>query len=140
VVGQAPAADTTIRQRLWLSRRALFGHLALVVWLPGCIAATWWQVGIARAGDSLGWIYSVMWPGFAIFGTVLWWHIVHDDPATRARRRQVLTQAAAQAEQERAHRDRVIARAEAEDPELASYNAYLASLSRGGQAKRWSTP
>ena len=77
---------------------------------------------------------------FAVFGTVLWWHIVHDDAATRARRRQVLTAASVQAEQERAQRDLVIAQAETEDPELASYNAYLASLARGGQAKRWSTP
>ena len=66
----------------WLSRRALIAHAALVIWVPGCAVATWWQVTVALSGDALGWVYSVMWPCLAVFAVVLWWNLVHDDPET----------------------------------------------------------
>jgi hypothetical protein len=140
----------------WTSRRALVAHGVLVVWIPGCVAACWWQVTVALGGDSLGWIYSVMWPTFGVFGIVLWWHIVHDDPETigargleRLRRE---AEAAREAEvagdresaaetgtvgQKEAAADDAIGRAEAEDAELAAYNAYLAELREGPDTKTW---
>ncbi|HMK62352.1 MAG TPA: hypothetical protein VK386_01935 [Acidimicrobiales bacterium] len=121
----------------WLTRRAVLAHLALAVWLPGCALAAWWQVGIALGGDGLGWVYSVMWPCFAVFGTIFWWFLVHDDPDTLGARglrlRSAVTTAATDTDNTAtvdgtsiAHRR--LAEAEAEDPELASYNAYLSSL------------
>ncbi|MGD0379887.1 MAG: hypothetical protein ABSC30_07870 [Acidimicrobiales bacterium] len=112
--------------------------------MPGCVVACWWQVGVARSGDSLGWIYSVMWPCFAVFGTVFWWHFVHDDPDTVGRRglRRLQQSAAGHhspgdgdggggpTDDDPDERRDALARAEAEDPELAAYNAYLASLAR----------
>ena len=106
--------------------------------------ACWWQVGVARSGDSLGWIYSVMWPCFAVFGTVFWWHFVHDDPDTVGRRglRRLQQSAAGHhspgdgdgeggpTDDDPDERRDALARAEAEDPELAAYNAYLAALAR----------
>ena len=134
----------------WTSRRALVAHAALVVWVPGCAVATWWQVGIARSGDDLGWIYSFMWPCFALFSLVLWWNLVHDDPDTvgarglRRLQEQQRQEEAAGAEPEAAPEaddaDDPIARAEAEDAELAAYNAYLAELSRGSGTKTWRRP
>jgi hypothetical protein len=124
-------------RRRWFTTRALVAHATLVVWVPGCIVACWWQVGIALSGDSLGWIYSVMWPCFALFGTVFWWHFVHDDPDTVGRRGlRRLQQVAARGDSgqpgalEPDVRAVALARAEAEDPELAAYNAYLAALAR----------
>lgn len=121
----------------WFTTRALVAHAALLVWVPGCIVACWWQVGIALGGDSLGWIYSVMWPCFALFGTVFWWHFVHDDPDTVGRRGLRRLQQAAASDHGRHPepaepdvRELALARAEAEDPELAAYNAYLATLGR----------
>jgi hypothetical protein len=112
-------------------------HAILAVWVPGCAVATWWQVGIALSGDQLGWIYSVMWPCFAVFAIVFWWHFVHDDPDTVGRRalHRMAQEAALQAEAragdgELDQREIALARAEAEDPELAAYNAYLAALAR----------
>jgi len=101
--------------------------------------ATWWQVGIALGGDSLGWIYSVMWPVFALFGAVFWWFLVHDDPETLGRRglRRLQTDDAALRSAEQALRDATLEEAEAEDPELAAYNAYLASLSREARPGTW---
>ena len=138
----------------WTSRRALIAHGVLAVWIPGCVAACWWQVTVALSGDSLGWIYSVMWPTFGVFGIVLWWHIVHDDPDTvGARGLERLRREAERAEAETAEAERadpgtgeqeedgpaddVIARAEAEDAELAAYNAYLAELREGPDTKTW---
>ncbi len=111
-------------------------HAALIVWIPGCAVASWWQVGIGLSGDSLGWIYSVMWPCFALFGTVFWWHFVHDDPDSIGRRglrrlqEAAAVESAGQAPVEPDVREIALARAEAEDPELAEYNAYLAALAR----------
>ncbi len=124
-------------RRRWFTPRALVAHAALIVWVPGCAIASWWQVGIGLSGDSLGWIYSVMWPCFALFGTVFWWHFVHDDPDTIGRRglrrlqRDAALESAGQPEPvEPDVREIALARAEAEDPELADYNAYLAALAR----------
>jgi hypothetical protein len=112
-------------------------HGALTVWVPGCIIACWWQVGIGRSGDSLGWIYAVMWPCFAVFAIVFWWHFIHDDPDTVGRRglRRLQEAAVSDAVEDPATRqpdprEIALARAEADDPELAAYNAYLAALAR----------
>jgi hypothetical protein len=126
---------------VWLTRRAILSTLALVVWVPGCAVATWWQVGIALGGESIGWVYSVMWPCFAVMGTVFWWFIVHDDPETlgsRGLRRQAATADEGDGASEPVPMPTsaagsvgspdLIAEAEEEDPELAAYNAYLASL------------
>jgi len=131
-----------VRSR-WFSRRAVLAHLALAVWVPGCAVAAWWQVGIALGGDGLGWVYSVMWPCFAVFGTVFWWFLVHDDPNTLGARglRSAITGAADAAGHSVALDDasslehRRLAEAEAEDAELAAYNAYLSSLA--AQQKTW---
>ena len=111
--------------------------MALAIWVPGCAVAAWWQVGIALGGDSLGWVYSVMWPCFAVFGAVFWWFLVHDDPDTlgaRGLRRQGTVTATSPSPRSDPD-DEAIARAEAEDPELAAYNAYLASVAT--QPKTW---
>jgi hypothetical protein len=126
--------------RRWTSRRALLAHAVLLVWVPGCTVATWWQVHIALSGDSLGWVYSVMWPCFALFAIVLWWNLVHDDPETVGARglRRLREEAAATVPLHREPAvDDPIARAEAEDVELAAYNAYLAELRRGPDTKTW---
>jgi hypothetical protein len=130
----------------WTSPRALIVHAVLAIWLPGCALASWWQVTIAESGDSLGWVYAVMWPCFAVFGTVLWWNLIHDDPDTvgaRGLRRLRQQEAAGRdrtAPEPRIDQDDAIARAEAEDAELASYNAYLAELRGGRSAKTWRRP
>ena len=132
-------------RRRWTSRRALVAHGVLVLWIPGCALATWWQVDIARSGDDLGWIYAVMWPCFALFATVLWWNLIHDDPDTVGARglRRLREESEAGGRSggpgESAPRgpDDAITRAEADDAELAAYNAYLATLRRQPDSKSW---
>ncbi len=123
-----------MRQR-WLSRRAISLHVALVVCVPGCLVAMWWQVHVALSGNSLGWVYSVEWPFFAVFGTYVWWNLIHDNDAvgTRALARHFAGQGPElPTEAPAALRQRI----EEEDPEMAAYNAYLASLAERG-AKTW---
>ncbi len=96
------------------------------MWVPVCAIACWWQVTVALAGDHLGWLYSVEWPAFGIFGIVVWWNLLHDDPEKVGSR-------ALRAGHVRPHRiterDRdITTRAEVESPELARYNEYLAAL------------
>jgi hypothetical protein len=126
----------------WTSRRALVAHGVLIVWVPGCAVATWWQVNIALSGDSLGWVYSVMWPCFAVFSIVLWWNLIHDDPETVGARglQRLREQAAPEALGAQSAADDAIARAEAEDAELAAYNAYLADLRRRPNTGSWRRP
>lgn len=135
------SATSPPARSVWFRRRAMFAHLALAVWVPGCAVAAWWQVGIALGGDGLGWVYSVMWPCFAVFGTVFWWFLVHDDPETLGRRGLrlspgqdgVLSATGTPAGEGEAgnhvlDEERRLAQAEAEDPALAAYNEYLSSL------------
>jgi hypothetical protein len=148
-----PAGDRASPTRpggsVWFTRRAVCAHLALAVWVPGCAVAAWWQVGIALGGDALGWVYSVMWPCFAVFGLVFWWFLVHDDPdrlGARGLRRNLGATAngvgampgvTGQSELIDASTEEAlrIADAEADDPELARYNAYLAALA--DREKTW---
>jgi hypothetical protein len=132
-------------------------HLALLIWIPGCFVAMWWQITVGLAGNPLGWLYAIEWPVFAILGAVGWWQLVHDDEETvRARRWRAgrANGAAAPAEEDTgtaadaepvapvfdAAALRSIERAEKEDEELAAYNAYLARLATSGEAKTWRNP
>jgi DNA-binding transcriptional regulator of glucitol operon len=123
-----------VRER-WLSRRALTLHLAVVVWVPGCLVAGWWQVTRALDGNALSYLYSVEWPVFALVGIWMWWSLIHTDPESvgaRAQRR--LREARQKAGVAPAAPER---RLEDEDPELAAYNDRLAQLAAEGRAKTW---
>jgi hypothetical protein len=133
---------------VWSTPRALVAHVAMLVWIPGCAVACWWQVGIALSGDSLGWVYSVMWPCFAVFGTIFWWHFLHDDPQSVGRRglRRLQARVSAGGDRgdvlhddtdERRAGETASPRTDSEDPELAAYNDYLAALAREDRPNTW---
>jgi len=141
VADPSPAPPRKVQ---WTTRRAVSATIAVAVFVPGCVAATIWQVGVARSGNDIGWAYALMWPLFAAYGIVLWWQLVHDDPETVGLRgvlrlRTAPGTVAEETERDLA-RDQAIRRAEEEDPELAAYNAYLAELAREDRARpRWRT-
>ena len=70
----------------WLSKRALGLHAVLLVVVPGCLIAGWWQLHVALGGNGLSWAYTFEWPCFAVITAVAWWHLVHEDPEQRALR------------------------------------------------------
>jgi DNA-binding transcriptional regulator of glucitol operon len=125
-----------VRDR-WLSKRAVSLHVALLVIVPLCALAAWWQIHRAQDGNDLSYLYSVMWPAFGVLAVVFWWLLVHTDydaVGLKGMRRQQAaspapTTGAAQA---------VVDPAAADDPELAAYNARLAALADHGP-KTWRT-
>jgi hypothetical protein len=105
----------------------------MVLWVPGCLVAGWWQVTRALGGNALSYLYSVEWPIFAIVGVVAWWILVHTDPETvgAPAQRRALRQRAASA----SAADAPLRRREDEDAALAAYNDRLAALA--DQPKTW---
>jgi hypothetical protein len=143
-----------VRDR-WLSKRAVSLHVALLVVVPGCAVAAWWQVNRAQDGNNLSYVYSVMWPVFALLGLCFWWLLIHTDYETVGlrgmRRQQTMARAPAHASADSEAATDVVptspvptstvteaptASAADEDPELAAYNARLAALEAKG-AKTW---
>jgi hypothetical protein len=126
-----------------LSGRAISLHVAVLVVVPGCAIAAWWQINRAQDGNQLSYFYSVMWPAFGLVALTFWWMLLHTDYETvglRGMRRR-------QAEQAQPTPNLIKGAATAladsttnpgheEDPELAAYNARLAELSATGP-KTW---
>ena len=146
-----------VRER-WLSKRAVSLHVAVLVFVPGCAVAAWWQINRAESGNQLSYLYSVLWPAFGILGLFFWWMLIHTDydaVGLKGMRRQqaqsespspsnttasVMAQARNGAATSPAPSPVVpevrVAAASDEDPELASYNARLAELAAKGP-KTW---
>jgi DNA-binding transcriptional regulator of glucitol operon len=123
----------------WFSGRALLAHLVILIWCPGCLLAGWWQVHVALSGNALSYLYSVEWPAFAVFGLVVWWNFIHDDPdsvGARALRRLRRGSAVGQTPQS-IEAVGFVRQPDEEDPELAAYNAYLANLATQQPHKIW---
>ncbi len=62
----------------WFNRRAIRLHLTLIVVFPGCLALGWWQLNVALSGNTLSWVYTFEWPGFAVYAVYMWWRLLHD--------------------------------------------------------------
>jgi hypothetical protein len=137
-----------VRER-WLSKRAVSLHVAVLVFVPGCAVAAWWQINRAEGGNQLSYLYSVMWPVFGILGLYFWWMLLHTDYDTvglKGMRRQQeaaapddLGTVAGATPDPDAQQPAAPAPAAAfavEDPELAAYNARLAELASQGP-KTW---
>ncbi len=57
----------------------MFLHLGCLLFVPFCIAATWWQITRAEDGNGLSYLYTFEWPVFAIVGIYFWWQFLHTD-------------------------------------------------------------
>ena len=136
---------TAVRQR-WLSGRAISLHVAVLVFVPGCALAAWWQINRAQDGNQLSYFYSVMWPVFGVLGLYFWWMFIHTDyenVGLKGTRRQAQAAAATRASGEatsssppNVDSEAPAAAAAEADPELAAYNARLAELAAQGP-KTW---
>ena len=116
----------------WLTRRAFGLHLTVLVVVPAFVAMTWWQASRALDGNTLSWAYTVEWPVFAGYAVYLWWWLLHTQPAAAAERADPAAAAVAAA-----HATVIPDDDDQDDPELADYNRYLASLETAGRRKRW---
>lgn len=116
-------------------------HLALLVLVPGCALAAWWQVNRAEDGNQLSYLYSVMWPVFGILAIYFWWMLIHtdfDEVGLKGMRRQQAAAASADPAPESPVVPTADDQPSVEDPELAAYNERLAKLAVQGP-KTWRT-
>ncbi|MGP0030724.1 MAG: hypothetical protein ACLPVF_09495 [Acidimicrobiales bacterium] len=135
-----------MRQR-WLSRRAVSLHVAVLVFVPGCAVAAWWQITRAFDGNGLSYLYSVEWPIFALLAVYFWWLLIHTDYDTvglKGMRNRMTSDgapdaAAAPSAPAPGPAPTADTGSDEYDPELAAYNARLAQLAGHGP-KTWRTP
>ncbi|HWF15435.1 MAG TPA: hypothetical protein VG244_04585 [Acidimicrobiales bacterium] len=129
-----------MRER-WLSGRAVALHVVMLVAVPGCTIAAWWQINRAQDGNQLSYLYSVMWPVFGLLAIIFWWMLIHTDYDTVGLKGMRRQQAAANGVAASSATAPNVAEAPfdsaaEDDPELAAYNERLAKLASQGP-KTW---
>jgi hypothetical protein len=62
----------------YFTRRCIGLHALMLVVVPGCLVAGWWQYQVARGGNGLSWVYTVEWPFFSVYALYVWWKLIHD--------------------------------------------------------------
>lgn len=118
----------------WVCRRSVLLHTALLLVLPLCAIAAWWQIQRALSGNGLSWLYVFEWPAFAVIAVWLWWVLVTGPVAVAA------PEPSGGPDRQMA----LIARRTAplrwdqsgETAALKEYNAFLGALSAGRPANR----
>jgi hypothetical protein len=141
-----PAAKPRPKWWFLITPRWLAWHGFAVVAAWGMLWLGDWQFHRAEGGNALSWAYTFEWPIFTIFGVIFWAKTIIDEwkkPAAEASTEPALAAVLARHKEDvslptAAHTPvRTDYFDEAEDPELAAYNTYLAGLSSGRQLGRW---
>ena len=117
-----------------------------LAWHAFAVAAFWgmwwlgdWQLHRALSGNALSWAYTFEWPIFALMGAVFWAKTIRDE--FRVRRGEVTLPGAPVLPGGPLGPDgttmpgSMSGEIELYDPELASYNAYLAKLNRESESR-----
>ncbi|MGA8248560.1 MAG: hypothetical protein WB797_16760 [Nocardioides sp.] len=60
-------------------RYHVFFPSAIVV----CLGAGWFELGRARGGREIAWVYTFEWPAFAALFAFMWWHLMTERPVRR---------------------------------------------------------
>jgi hypothetical protein len=127
------------RPRWWflITPRWLAWHAFAVLAAWGMLWLGDWQFHRAEGGNALSWAYTFEWPLFVIFGVFFWGKTIADEFKIQRTAAEAGSTAAAMPAADlslpaAAHTAVSLDEFdEAEDPELAAYNAYLAGLSSG---------
>lgn len=119
--------------RFLITPRWLGWHLFVVLAFWGMLWLGDWQFRRAMAGNGLSWAYTFEWPLFAGFGIVFWARTVRDEFRLRrggdaAYRGEDASASGPVLPEGIGTRPIEPPGDEADDEELASYNAYLAKL------------
>jgi hypothetical protein len=132
------------RWRFLVSPRWLAWHGFVLACAVGMFWLGDWQLHRAQTGNALSWAYTFEWPVFSIFVVVFWAKTIMDEwrhPGGAAAKRGFTTVVPDDATgspglPDAAHNAADSDADAADDPELAAYNAYLASLNRPKRATR----
>jgi hypothetical protein len=122
------------RWHFLVTPRWLGWHAFTVLAVFGMLWLGDWQFRRAEAGNALSWAYTFEWPVFAVFGVVFWAKTIRDefrppaDPGDAVDLDLPPGAAAGTGPGARPGRQDGAGAEEADDPELADYNAYLARL------------
>jgi hypothetical protein len=111
-------------------------HIAVLLFVPSCGIAAWWQITRATDGNGLSYLYAVEWPIFAILSCYFWWMLIHTDYDTVGLRGMRQHNHAAAPVPSMPAPNSV---SDTTDPELAAYNERLAALAHQGP-KTWRSP
>ena len=120
--------------RFLVEPRWLGWHLFVILAFWGMLWLGDWQFRRAMAGNGLSWAYTFEWPLFAVFGVVFWARTVRDEFRLRRGADMATGRIGVVAESGPVLPDGIGTRPierpadDADDAELASYNAYLAKL------------
>jgi hypothetical protein len=114
-------------------------HALAVLLITAFLAAGYWQLQRAGAGNMRSWAYAFEWPLFAVFVAAMWVKMIHDELTGKVAAGEAEPGRAGGRESpgspgdlgETAGAGRIgvdDALDDADDPELAAYNRYLARL------------
>ena len=124
--------------RFLVSPRWLAWHAFAVVAFWGMFWLGDWQLHRALSGNALSWAYVFEWPLFALMGAVFWAKTIRDEYRIRtgqvAPPETVYLPAGAHTA-DGTTTGSMTGVVEVYDPELASYNAYLARLNREAESR-----
>lgn len=138
-----PAPATGPVWRFLVTPRWLGWHLFAILAFWGMLWLGDWQLHRAMAGNGLSWAYTFEWPLFAGFGAVFWARTIRDEFRLRRGQNPVGATAAEAASAAPALPEGIGTRPieqpadDADDAELASYNAYLAKLNAEVKGRGW---
>ena len=100
-------------------------HITLLAGLTLCVVAFTVEIRRAVHGHWGAWVYVVEWPIFAIFGTYVWWRLLHQgtpsDKAASAKPAETVAPTPAPTEA---------------DPELDAWNAYVERLRKSEEGRQ----
>jgi hypothetical protein len=100
-------------------------HLTLLAGLTLCVVAFTVEIRRAVHGHWGAWVYVVEWPIFAVFGTYVWWRLLHQGETSEHSDVTVFEQIAEPA-----------APAAEPDPELDAWNAYVERLRKSEEGRQ----
>jgi len=70
--------DVSGRWARVFSGSALRLHVPMLLGVALCLWAGWFELGRARAGHTVAWVYTFEWPAFAVGGVLIWWRLLRE--------------------------------------------------------------